>query len=104
MAKKKHQNKRREETFHIIHPEAKSSIVAVFSLGLAVVFVLSGFHGAGPVGEMIFNGLTKLMGLGYYLLPATLIAIVSLFSQKTPKELLRPHYLADYLCYFPASA
>ncbi|MEK7195880.1 MAG: DNA translocase FtsK, partial [Patescibacteria group bacterium] len=82
MAKKKHQNKRREETFHIIHPEAKSSIVAVFSLGLAVVFVLSGFHGAGPVGEMIFNGLTKLMGLGYYLLPATLIAIsISLFTK-----------------------
>ena len=82
MAKKKSQNKRQEETFHIIHPEAKSSIVAVFSLGLSVVFVLSGFHEAGPVGEMIFNWLTKLMGLGYYMLPATLVVIsISLFTK-----------------------
>ncbi len=82
MAKKKPQNKRQEEIFHIIHPEAKSSIVAVFSLGLAVVFVLSGFHKAGPVGEIIFNWLIKLMGLGYYLLPVTLVVIsISLFTK-----------------------
>ena len=86
MAKKKHQSKRQEETFHIIHPEAKSSIIAVFSLGLAVVFVLSGFHKAGPVGEMIFNGFSKLMGLGYYMLPATLVAIsISLFTKDTKR-------------------
>src|SRR3989344_2043086 len=82
MAKKKPDSKKQGEVFHIIHPEAKSSIVAVFSLGLAVVFILSGFNEAGPVGEMIFSGFTKLMGLGYYLLPATLIAIsISLFTK-----------------------
>src|SRR3989344_7962842 len=82
MAKKNPESKKHGKSFHIIHPEAKSSIVAVFSLGLAVVFVLSGFNEAGPVGEMIFNGFTKLMGLGYHLLPATLITIsVSLFTK-----------------------
>ena len=82
MAKKKSESKRPEKNFHIIHPEAKSSIVAVSSLGLAVVFILSGFHKAGPVGEVVFTGFIKLMGLGYYLLPTTLIAIsLSLFTK-----------------------
>lgn len=82
MAKKKPESRKQKEIFHTIHPEAKSSIIAVLSLGLAVVFVLSGFHKAGPVGEMIFNGLVKLMGLGYYLLPATLVVIsVSLLTK-----------------------
>ena len=74
MAKKKTQNKEREKSY-FIHPEAKASIIAVFSLGLSVVFILSGFDKAGPLGKIIFSVLTTLMGVGFWLLPVTLLVV-----------------------------
>jgi len=74
MAKKKTQNKERKKSYSI-HPEAKASIIAVFSLGLSVVFILSGFDKAGPLGKIIFSVLTTLMGVGFWLLPVTLLVV-----------------------------
>jgi len=74
MAKKESRETKKEST-HFIHPEAKGSIIAVFSLGLAIVLILSGFDRAGPLGEVLARGLRALMGIGYWLLPATLLSI-----------------------------
>src|SRR3989344_2514204 len=73
MAKKKLSNYKEKRQF--IHPEAKASIIAVFSLGIAIVLVLAGFDRAGFVGKALLNILTTLMGLGYWLLPATLLVV-----------------------------
>jgi len=73
MAKKKLSHYKEKRQF--IHPETKASIIAVFSLGLAIVLVLTGFDKAGPVGRITLDILTTLMGLGYWLLPATLLVV-----------------------------
>ncbi len=88
MAKKKFQNNRGGGQNSFIHPEAKASIIAVFSLGISIVLTLSGFDKAGWMGEIIFGILTSLMGLGYWLLPATLLVIgFTLFASGTKKVL-----------------
>lgn len=52
-----------------LHPEVKKSIWVVVFLGLAVLFLLAGFHTAGPWGENIFLFFKKVFGWGYYLMP-----------------------------------
>ena len=74
MAKKrKSKKKTREDIKRGLHPDTKASILAITFLGLAIVLILSGFHLAGPVGEVIFNNLNTLLGWGYGLIPVALI-------------------------------
>lgn len=61
-----------------IHLDTQNSIWAVCLIGVSIILALSGFHGAGPIGEFIFLGLGKLFGVGYWLIPAVL-TIISLF-------------------------
>lgn len=58
-----------------LHPDAKTSIVAVAALGFATILVLAGFSKAGPAGVVIFDVLQKLFGWGYYLIPAILVIL-----------------------------
>ena len=58
-----------------VHPEAKSSVIAISVIGFAIVLLLAAFSKAGPAGEVIFNLLDKAFGLGYYLLPLILIVL-----------------------------
>lgn len=88
MSKKKFKKNKEKERNNFIHPEARASIIAVFSLGLSIVFILSGFDKAGPMGEIIFSVLTSLMGLGYWLLPTTLLVVsFTLFASGAKKVL-----------------
>ncbi|MDP3725260.1 MAG: DNA translocase FtsK [Nanoarchaeota archaeon] len=57
-----------------IHPEIKRSIWVIALVAIAAILLLAAAGKAGPVGDMMFAGLHKLFGIGYYLLP-----LVSLF-------------------------
>ncbi|MBI1838768.1 MAG: hypothetical protein HYR95_00475, partial [Candidatus Colwellbacteria bacterium] len=83
---KRHKKDKNNEP--VIHPEAKTSIIAIMFIGLAVVLMLSSFGKAGPVGEMIFNVLQALLGLGYYLIPATLLTVSLVFLTSGRKNFL----------------
>ncbi len=85
MAKKK-KNREGKTTFEklrefhsSIHPETEKSILAVIFIGTAAILILASFHNAGPAGELIFNTLTKLFGLGYYLFPTILLIMAGAF-------------------------
>ena len=52
--------------------EAKLSIVGVLFIGISVILMLSSYGQAGPVGDIVFSGLSKLFGWGYYLIPLVL--------------------------------
>ncbi|MEK7606326.1 MAG: DNA translocase FtsK [Patescibacteria group bacterium] len=67
---------------------AKDTIYAVLSIvffAIALFFILASFGVVGIVGTHLHNGLSKLLGLGYYLLPALffLLGISYFKSQKT---------------------
>src|SRR3989344_1828868 len=75
MSKKSKANKKErkeEEKKRGLHPDTKTSILAIIFLGLASIFFLSGLGWAGPIGEYIYLGLETLLGWGYYLIPAAL--------------------------------
>src|SRR3989344_1814277 len=75
MSKKSKANKKErkeEEKKRGLHPDTKTSILAIIFLGSASIFFLSGLGWAGPIGEYIYLGLETLLGWGYYLIPAAL--------------------------------
>ncbi len=58
---------------HRLHPEAQKSIWAVSLLGAAIILALAGFGKAGPAGDAMYQGFHTLFGLGYFILPMTLL-------------------------------
>ena len=56
-----------------IQPETLRSIYAIAAGILALLFLLAPFQLGGAVGTFLFNGLKNLFGIGYYLLPISLV-------------------------------
>jgi len=63
-----------------LHPETKKSIWAIALLGLAVILILSGLDKAGPGGEAIYAILGRLFGIGYFIMPLTLLIMSVIFT------------------------
>lgn len=71
---------RREDLERLrLHPETKKSVWAVIFLGVAVVLFLAKFQNAGPVGGFFYYFFDRLFGVGYYLLPITLLIMAGVF-------------------------
>ncbi|MDO8430284.1 MAG: DNA translocase FtsK [bacterium] len=62
-----------------IHPETERSILAIFFIGAAAILILASFQDAGPAGAFIYEWLTKLFGLGYYLFPTIFLVMSGVF-------------------------
>lgn len=69
-----------------IHPDIAKTIMVVFFLGVAVLFILAGVGQAGPWGEASYHGLSKLFGLGYFLFPLIFFILAFSFISKEPHE------------------
>ncbi len=67
-----------------LHPDTKKSIWAIVLFALAVVLTLAAFAKAGPLGDMLYRGLQTLFGVGYFILPVSLLfaAAVLLFGER----------------------
>lgn len=67
-----------------LHPEAKKSIWAAVFFGIAAILILAAFAKAGPAGNAIYEGLTILFGLGYFILPLAMLFAsgMLIFSEK----------------------
>ncbi len=69
-----------------IHPDIAKTIMVVFFLGIAVLFILAGVGQAGPWGEASYHGLSKLFGLGYFLFPLIFFILAFSFISKEAYE------------------
>lgn len=69
-----------------IHPDVKKHVLAISMAGFALILMLAGFHTAGPFGEMIFLGMFKLFGWGYYLLPIVSGLLAFAFASPDTKK------------------
>ena len=61
-----------------LHPETKTSIIALVFICVAFLFVLSAFDKAGPAGKMLHSLFEYLLGVGYFAVP-TLLFLSALF-------------------------
>src|SRR3989344_7169114 len=67
-----------------LHPDTKKSVWAIVFFALAVVLALAAFAKAGPLGDMLYGGFQTLFGVGYFILPISLVfaAAVLLFGER----------------------
>lgn len=75
MARRRKRFSKSGKNGHRVQPEIKVSIIAIGVIGLAIVLLLASFEKAGPAGQLIYQGLDKLFGWGYYLVPAILLTL-----------------------------
>ena len=69
-------NKEKKER---LHPDTKKSIWGIIALGFSVILFLSWAGKAGAAGAWIYNVVHKCFGLGYFILPTTLLFVAGLF-------------------------
>jgi len=68
-----------------LHPETKTSVLAIIFLGISAILILGSLGYAGPAGKFTFNILSTLLGWGYYLIPTTLILMAVNFFIKSER-------------------
>lgn len=73
--KEKDHKKKEDISEKILKEETIQSIVAIGSFVIAFFFVLASFEKAGIAGTRIYEFFTFLFGVGYYLIPLTLILL-----------------------------
>ncbi len=93
MAKKKKKNHTREERGGAyerssglgLGEETVYAMLSIVFFAIALFFILAAFHVVGVVGNYLFSFLTKLLGLGYFLMPILffLLGVTYFKSQKT---------------------
>jgi DNA segregation ATPase FtsK/SpoIIIE, S-DNA-T family len=66
--------------------ETVQAILAIFSFLLAILSLMAAFGKAGIVGDYSFIWLTRLFGVGYYLIPAILIMLAFTFLRGLKKK------------------
>ena len=73
-----------KEEKHRLHPDTKKSLWAISFVAIAIILILAEFQKAGPAGSVLYNALSFLFGIGYFILPLTLfgLAIILLSSEK----------------------
>jgi S-DNA-T family DNA segregation ATPase FtsK/SpoIIIE len=73
-----------KEEKHRLHPDTKKSLWAISFVAIAIILILAEFQKAGPAGGVLYNALSFLFGIGYFILPLTLfgLAIILLSSEK----------------------
>jgi S-DNA-T family DNA segregation ATPase FtsK/SpoIIIE len=70
-----------------LHPETKKSIWLLVLLALFFILILSVFDLSGPGGKFIFSLGSKLFGVGYYILPLTILIVASTILFEKEQEL-----------------
>jgi S-DNA-T family DNA segregation ATPase FtsK/SpoIIIE len=75
MARKNGKRKEEESFARAISGEALRGVMAILLLALGLALVLAGFGMGGAAGSATFAGLTWVLGIGYMLLPLSMILV-----------------------------
>lgn len=93
MAKKIEIKKNRLE----LGPDVILGIWAVILFSLSIILFLASVNKAGPLGSFIFRGGSFLFGIGYYLIPATLIITSVLFLLGQKNNLMKRTIIGGFI-------
>ena len=70
----------------ILKPSTIQSVWGITMFVLAIFFFFAAFKKGGSAGNMIYSGFSKLLGLGYYLIPLTFVMLsIAFFGEKNKK-------------------
>ncbi|MCK9186957.1 MAG: DNA translocase FtsK [Candidatus Colwellbacteria bacterium] len=88
MGKKTDKKKIPEEKVKM-RPEVLMSIWAIIFLSTSAILWLASFDKAGPAGRLLFKFGNAVLGIGYYLIPVTLMGAGILFLLGKKRELMK---------------
>ncbi len=71
---------------HELKKETWQAVTAIVCFVLALLSILAAFHKAGFVGDVAFNILQKLLGIGYFLFPILLVMLGISFLRGLEKK------------------
>src|SRR5882724_1736207 len=94
MAKKE---KKKELSESSLSKETRNAVIGVLSLLLAILLFFAAFGGGGPVGGLLYKGLSYLFGIGYYLVPLVFIILSISFFRSREKNFALPQTLGSLL-------
>ncbi len=80
--------------------ETVQAIGAIFCVALAIISLLAAFGKAGVAGDYAFKILTKLSGIGYYLIPLVLMLFAYSFLKGAKRELEISRLIGASLFFF----
>ncbi|MDP3880708.1 MAG: DNA translocase FtsK [bacterium] len=66
--------------------DTKKSILGLLLIGLSLILFLAAFAKAGPAGDFLYEILSKLFGVGYYLVPIICLVVGILFLATHEKK------------------
>lgn len=85
-----------------IKSETIRGVWGVVLIVLAIIFILAAFNGAGRIGEFMYSLLSGLFGIGYYLVPISLVLFAVTLFRSISRKVGAVHSVASIL-FFMAS-
>lgn len=70
-----------------ISGETKQAVFAIIFFAMAILSILSSFHKSGMVGNKIYDILSQLLGIGYFLIPILFLMLGISFIKSKKREL-----------------
>lgn len=93
-------NSKNGEEIIKIKKETKDGIIAISLFLLMTLSMLASFDKAGMVGKFLFNYLSKLLGVGYYLIPIASLILGISFIKNIEDRKFALHRLLGTLIFF----
>ena len=98
--KKKESDSEKTPIFSMIKKETLHGVIAVLFFAIALFLLLARFSIAGVVGEHLYNLLSLLLGVGYYLLPILFFILSFTFFKSTERSVALPQTIGAVLFVF----
>ena len=102
-SKHKGRHPNNEIGFKLASRGTTNTILSIVTFALAILFLLAAFNHGGRVGSLSFDFLSRLFGIGYYLLPVifSLLAI-SFFRETEERRFATPQIIGSLLLFLSA--
>ncbi|MEX2013595.1 MAG: DNA translocase FtsK 4TM domain-containing protein [Parcubacteria group bacterium] len=85
--------------FKLTSRETANGILGVFSIVLAIFFLLGAFNLAGQVGTLVYDWLSYLFGFGYYLLPVVFLLLAISFLREQERNFAMPQIFGSLVLF-----
>lgn len=85
--------------FRITSKETANGILGVFSIVLSIFFLLGAFGLAGQAGTVVYDWLSRLFGLGYYLLPVIFLLLATSFLREQERDFAMPQIFGSLVLF-----
>src|SRR5262245_2955879 len=88
----KRKNEDESVSERVVSSEAIRGVVAIFFFAISGFLLLASMGVGGTAGEAVYNGLTWLFGVGYLLLPLSLVMLAILIFRSLERSFSWVHF------------